>query len=250
MERLCKLCGDSFEVQEYERLTPLSVSSESLRSSVSNVRPGDCVVAFSRKYIHMMKKEIEMKSAHQCCVVYGSLPPSTRKEQARRFNNRASPDAQDDPRKRYDILVASDAVGMGLNLEIKRIVFSQIEKFDGISMRPLNTSEVLQIAGRAGRFGTANPEGEVRMACHFICCGLCLRHMTSIRERTHRCAKSRSYAQQVTCLHEEDMPELHSAFHAQPEPLTKAVLRPELLMIEDFWRFSNALAAGVLHVAL
>lgn len=50
-------------------------------------------------------------------------------------------------------LVATDAIGMGLNLPIRRIVFTQDEKYDGIEMRPLKPGEVRQIAGRAGRFG-------------------------------------------------------------------------------------------------
>ncbi|MEO7337680.1 MAG: SUV3 C-terminal domain-containing protein, partial [Caldimonas sp.] len=51
------------------------------------------------------------------------------------------------------ILVATDAIGMGLNLPIRRILFSTMTKFDGVADRPLNESEVHQIAGRAGRFG-------------------------------------------------------------------------------------------------
>ncbi len=47
-----------------------------------------------------------------------------------------------------DILVASDAVGMGLNLNIRRIIFSTLEKFDGTSMRALTVAEIKQIAGR------------------------------------------------------------------------------------------------------
>jgi ATP-dependent RNA helicase SUPV3L1/SUV3 len=60
-----------------------------------------------------------------------------------------------------DILVASDAVGMGLNLNIRRIIFSTLEKFDGTSMRALTVAEIKQIAGRAGRYGSKFPEGAV-----------------------------------------------------------------------------------------
>ena len=53
---------------------------------------------------------------------------------------------------RTDVLVATDAVGMGLNLSIRRVVFSALSKFDGREHRALTTSEVKQIGGRAGRF--------------------------------------------------------------------------------------------------
>lgn len=89
LRRLCDLCGDNMEVNEYERLTPLKVSSKSLNSSLRNVVPGDCVVAFSRREIHQLKKDIEAVTPHRCAVVYGSLPPDARKEQARIFNGRS-----------------------------------------------------------------------------------------------------------------------------------------------------------------
>ena len=53
------------------------------------------------------------------------------------------------PGNGYDILIASDAVGMGLNLDIGRIVFSTVKKFDGVQQRPLNVSEIKQIGGWA-----------------------------------------------------------------------------------------------------
>jgi ATP-dependent RNA helicase SUPV3L1/SUV3 len=84
--------------------------------------------------------------------VYGSLPPETRSTQAALFNDRNSG---------YDVLVASDAIGMGLNLNIKRIIFSTLEKFDGTTRRHLTEAETKQIAGRAGRFGGEYPEGLV-----------------------------------------------------------------------------------------
>jgi hypothetical protein len=58
----------------------------------------------------------------------GGLPPDSRKDQARLFST---------PDSGYDVLVASDAIGMGLNLAIKRIIFSQVEKFDGRQNRVL-----------------------------------------------------------------------------------------------------------------
>jgi ATP-dependent RNA helicase SUPV3L1/SUV3 len=75
-------------------------------------------------------------------VIYGALPPEVRRREAERF-------AQGDSH----ILVATDAIGMGLNLPIRRVLFSTMTKFDGVNDRLLGESEVHQIAGRAGRFG-------------------------------------------------------------------------------------------------
>ena len=61
----------------------------------------------------------------------------------------------------YNVLVATDAIGMGLNLSIKRIIFSSMQKYDGRKDRYLTSHEVKQIAGRAGRYNTHYPEGYV-----------------------------------------------------------------------------------------
>ena len=116
----------------------------------ARLRKGDCVVAFSRRNIYSLKHKIE-KAGKKCCVIYGNLPPGTiktlslclyiieaRKQQAALFN---------DPDSDYDVLVASDAIGMGLNLNIKRLIFSTMEKFDGERKRKLTISEIKQIAG-------------------------------------------------------------------------------------------------------
>lgn len=83
---------------------------------------------------------------------YGGLPPEARQNQADLFNS---------PESEFEVLIASDAIGMGLNLNIKRIIFSTIHKFDGTKTRPLTKLEIKQIAGRAGRYGSAFPEGVV-----------------------------------------------------------------------------------------
>jgi len=93
-----------------------------------------------------MKKKIEKETGKRCAVVYGSLPPETRAQQAALFN---------DPDNDYDFLAASDAIGMGLNLSIPRVIFDTAAKHDGFSFRNLNTPEIKQIAGRAGRYKTA-----------------------------------------------------------------------------------------------
>jgi len=109
VRKLASMCGDEFELHRYERFSGLKVLENSLadtptcRGSYAKVQPGDCVVAFSKKDIFAIKREIESNTPYKCCVVYGSLPPDVRAEQARRFN---------DPKSEYQILVASDAIGM------------------------------------------------------------------------------------------------------------------------------------------
>jgi ATP-dependent RNA helicase SUPV3L1/SUV3 len=156
VRRLVDACGDEFELRSYQRFSDLVVADRSLathreeKGCYSRVEKGDCVVAFSRNDIFAIKREIERTTDHKCCVVYGSLPPKTRSAQARRFN---------DPDSGYDILVASDAIGMGLNLNIKRIILNSIFKYNGSGIIRLGHSAVKQISGRAGRRNSPFPEG-------------------------------------------------------------------------------------------
>ncbi len=107
----------------------------------SALKLGDAVVAFSRRDVLMLRDQIAA-AGHPVSVIYGALPPEVRRREAERFAEGAS-----------HILVATDAIGMGLNLPIRRVLFSTMSKFDGVTDRPLGESEVHQIAGRAGRYG-------------------------------------------------------------------------------------------------
>ena len=107
MRELCALVGDEVHVHEYKRLTPLQILPRSLYGNLNKLEKGDCVVAFSVVGIHALRREIEKNTGKKCAIVYGSLPPETRAQQAKLFN---------DPDNEYDYLVASDAIGMGLNL--------------------------------------------------------------------------------------------------------------------------------------
>lgn len=151
---LCEETGEEFELRTYDRFTPLEVESAGLGGDYSSVQPGDCIVAFSRRKIYDIKAQVEAATPHKAAVVYGALPPETRRQQARLFN---------DPNSAYSVLVASDAVGMGLNLTIRRIIFSSLRKLDGASqgLTPVPASMVKQIAGRAGRRGTDHSKGLV-----------------------------------------------------------------------------------------
>jgi ATP-dependent RNA helicase SUPV3L1/SUV3 len=107
LHHLLEPLGDKVTVHNYNRLTPLQVADSSLDGDYSNVQPGDCIVTFSRSNIFSVKRQIESTAGKKCAVVYGALPPETRADQARDFN---------DENGRAEVLVASDAVGMGLNL--------------------------------------------------------------------------------------------------------------------------------------
>ncbi|KAG0291237.1 RNA helicase [Linnemannia gamsii] len=145
VKNICALMNEEVEVHRYDRLSKMEVMDESLYGQLDKIQKGDCVVTFSRKNIFLLKKHIEASTGLRCAVAYGSLPPESRSTQAKLFN---------DPNSGYDILVASDAIGMGLNLNIRRIIFEATEKFDGSVVRTLSLTQLKQIGGRAGRFGT------------------------------------------------------------------------------------------------
>ena len=149
IKEIVNACGDELEIKEYTRLSPLKVPQEPLET-IYDLKRGDCIITFSRSKIFAIKNQIERELKQKCCVVYGRLPPETRSQQAKLFN---------EPENDYPFLVATDAIGMGLNLNIKRVVFSDVVKFDGKSDRPLAPAELKQIAGRAGRFKSIYPVG-------------------------------------------------------------------------------------------
>ena len=143
VKKIVQSTGDLLVIKEYERLSPLEVSEDVVKN-VKKVRKGDAFVAFSRTAVYRLKRDLETRSNLKACVIYGGLPPETRSRQAQLFNT---------PDSGYDVLIASDAIGMGLNLNIKRVVFTTMRKFDGNDLRALEPPETRQIAGRAGRYG-------------------------------------------------------------------------------------------------
>lgn len=140
VKHLCDTTGEALTVCTYDRFTELEIEPRSLPHAYSSVQAGDAIIAFSRRNIFDIKAEIERRTLHKCCVIYGALPPEMRRYQAALFN---------DPDSGFDVLVASDAVGMGLNLNIRRIIFHKVEKFEGKETpAPVTPSAIKQIAGR------------------------------------------------------------------------------------------------------
>ncbi|KIV87354.1 hypothetical protein PV11_02906 [Exophiala sideris] len=197
VRELCAATGDTLEIHEYNRLNPLRVMTKSLSADLKNLRKGDCIVTFSVMNIHALKKQIELDTGRHCAIVYGSLPPETRAAQAALFN---------DPDNDYDFLVASDAIGMGLNLSVKRIIFHSVYKFNGVSHEQLSVSQIKQIGGRAGRFRTA--------------------HQAMNNDSTKSKASPDSSVGLVTTLNEEDLPIVREAMNGQDPPLRVAGILP------------------------
>ncbi|WP_051208867.1 helicase-related protein [Butyrivibrio sp. WCD3002] len=140
--RMIESCGDEYEIQYHERKTPLVMDESATDFNFpSDVTKGDALIVFSRKDVHSVAAELQEHGV-KCSIIYGSLPYDVRHREAQKFAEGET-----------DVVVATDAIGMGMNLPIRRIVFLQTIKYDGINERPLTSSEVKQIAGRAGRYG-------------------------------------------------------------------------------------------------
>jgi ATP-dependent RNA helicase SUPV3L1/SUV3 len=144
-QRLAGRLGLSISVRHFERKNPLKVVDA---IPLSGLRAGDAVVAFSRSSVVELQNQIR-KNGRTTAAIYGSLSPAVRRREAERFRS-----------GRADVLVATDAIGLGLNLPIRRLVFATLEKYDGVTTRLLTPPEIRQIAGRAGRFGL-HEEGHV-----------------------------------------------------------------------------------------
>lgn len=147
IKELLKSTGDELVVKRYDRLGKLTTLLAAVKR-LQNLKKGDCVVAFSKRMILELKCKIENATNMKVGVIYGALPPEIRSQEASRFNN-----------EEYDLLVASDAIGMGLNLRIRRVVFWTVQKFNGMEKDFLSVSATRQIGGRAGRFSLK--EGEL-----------------------------------------------------------------------------------------
>ena len=139
VRRIAELCDEPVEVVRLERKSPLRVAAEAV--GLTAVTDADAVVAFSRREIFALREQLVARG-RTVAVIYGALGPEVRRTESRRFREGDAP-----------TLVATDAIGMGLNLPIRRVVFSALVKWDGRQERSLTPAEVRQIGGRAGRYG-------------------------------------------------------------------------------------------------
>jgi ATP-dependent RNA helicase SUPV3L1/SUV3 len=133
-----------------DRLSTLTYSGS---KKISRMPPRSAIVGFSVDNVYAIAELIRRQKGG-CAVVMGALSPRTRNAQVALYQNGD-----------VDYLVATDAIGMGLNLDIRHVAFSATAKFDGRRMRALWPQEIAQIAGRAGRHvenGTFGVTGEAR----------------------------------------------------------------------------------------
>ena len=137
--RLIESCGDSYEVEVHERNTPLLCMAHPI--DYQRVQPGDALITFSKIGVLSVAEDLR-QSGKEPAIIYGALPYSTRRKQMEGFLT-----------GKMEYVVSTDAIGMGLNLPIRRIIFMETEKFDGVQRRELKPEEIKQIAGRAGRQG-------------------------------------------------------------------------------------------------
>ena len=146
IEQLIRAFDAPYTVKQHKRLAPLKYAG-SVRS-YSDLHADDAVICFSRKSVLSTAALLE-RNGFRASVIYGALPPEARRNEVRKYLCGET-----------NIVVATDAIGMGISLPIRRVVFAETEKFDGKTFRSLNTAEVNQIGGRAGRYGL-HEKGEV-----------------------------------------------------------------------------------------
>jgi ATP-dependent RNA helicase SUPV3L1/SUV3 len=138
VEALAAYLGEPLEIVHFERKNPLELLPHA--TPIDAIEPQSAIIAFTRSNALRLKQQLS--ATYRTSVIYGNLGPEVRREEARRFREGET-----------QILVATDAIAMGLNLPIKTLLFSKADKFDGQNQRDLTVSEIQQIAGRAGRYG-------------------------------------------------------------------------------------------------
>ncbi len=140
--------SDDVEFINKERFSKLTFGGH---KKISRIERKSAVIAFSAEEVYAIAELIRRQKGG-AAIVMGSLSPKTRNAQVSLYQSGD-----------VDYLVATDAIGMGINMDLDNVFFSNIKKFDGKKIRKLNISEIGQIAGRAGRYlndGTFGITGE------------------------------------------------------------------------------------------
>ncbi len=128
---------EDIEFIDRNRLSKLSYSGH---KKISRIERKTAIIAFSAEEVYAIAELIRRQKGG-AAIVMGSLSPKTRNAQVALYQSGD-----------VDFLVATDAIGMGINMDLNNIYFSNLKKFDGKKSRKLNLSEIGQIAGRAGRY--------------------------------------------------------------------------------------------------
>jgi len=129
--------GEDTEFINRNRLSKLSYVGH---KKISRINRKTAIIAFSTEEVYAIA-ELVRRQKGGAAIVMGSLSPKTRNAQVELYQSGA-----------VDFLVATDAIGMGINMDLENVFFSNLKKFDGKKLRRLNLSEIGQIAGRAGRY--------------------------------------------------------------------------------------------------
>ncbi len=137
MENMIKKLVEDVEFQKKERFSKLSYTGI---KKISRLDRKVAIIAFSIEEVYAIA-ELVRRQKGGAAVIMGSLSPKTRNSQVGLYQSGD-----------VDYLIATDAIGMGLNMDINEIYFSNLKKFDGKKTRRLNLIEMSQIAGRAGRY--------------------------------------------------------------------------------------------------
>ena len=137
VEKILKKLFPKIKIDYMERFSKLTYSK---RKNISKTKPRSALIAFNLNEVYSIAETLRSQKGG-AAVVLGALSPRTRNYQVEMYEN-----------KKVDYLVATDAIGMGLNLNIEHVAFSSLKKFDGKFHRNLHLSEIGQIAGRAGRY--------------------------------------------------------------------------------------------------
>ncbi len=138
VKKLASYLDEDLEVIRVKRKTELKPLEKAI--NLRDITQHTALIAFSRADVLKLKQKLQ--KYHKVAVLYGNLSPEVRREEAKRFRE-----------GKADVLIATDAIAMGLNLPIKTLLFTTDTKFDGERKRKLLPIEVVQIAGRAGRYG-------------------------------------------------------------------------------------------------
>ncbi|TCS65758.1 ATP-dependent RNA helicase SUPV3L1/SUV3 [Primorskyibacter sedentarius] len=157
-----------------ERMSQLAYSGS---KKISRLKPRSAIVGFSVENVYAIAELIRRQKGG-AAVVMGALSPRTRNAQVELYQNGD-----------VDYLVATDAIGMGLNLDIDHVAFSALTKFDGRRMRPLAPNELAQIAGRAGRGmsnGSFGVTGEASPLPEEVVEAICNHRFTPLRKLNWR----------------------------------------------------------------
>ena len=137
IKKIIQKLDDDIEFKNRERLSKLSFGGH---KKISRIERKSAVIAFSTEEVYAIAELIRRQKGG-AAIVMGSLSPKTRNSQVSLYQSGD-----------VDYLVATDAIGMGINMDLDNVYFSNLKKFDGKKLRNLNISEIGQIAGRAGRY--------------------------------------------------------------------------------------------------